>query len=184
MKKAAVCVFVAAAGALVAATSVESASARLPRFLVTIVGSQHYEWNLEQSDSQCSFRGRGEQSETFGTSKPVKVIAPRGAAGKYEFQAYSRRGWGRAVPLTGRETRTYGLLRPPSGACPGLQTELKSNCRGTNPLLPRAGVVLMRVGQKVALHVPVDTPWIPRRPSVCASVSSTCATTTSPRSSD
>jgi hypothetical protein len=167
MKMAGLCVLLAAIGTLVAANSIESASTRAPRFLATITGSQHFEWTLEQSDAQCSFTGRGEQSETFATSKPVKVIAPRGAAGSYEFQALSSRGWGRVAPLGGRENRTYRVVRPPTGACSTVKAEFRSDCRGENSLLPRAGVVLMRLGQKVALHVPVDTPWIDRTPAVC-----------------
>ncbi len=85
---------VVAAAALVAASSVESAPARMPRFLATVTGTQHFAWTLEQSDLQCSFQGKGVQDETFRTARPVKVIAPRGKAGSYEFQAFSRGGCG------------------------------------------------------------------------------------------
>jgi hypothetical protein len=71
------------------------------------------------------------------------------------------------VPLVGRETRTYRVLRAPSGECREVRPELRRNCGGTNPLLPRAGVAIMRNRQTIALHVPVDTPWIERRPREC-----------------
>lgn len=157
--------------ALIGAASVESAQSRLPRFLVSITGTQHFEWTLEDATSgACSFKGHGEQSETFGTSRPVKVIAPpaRTRADRYkEFQAFNGRGWGRVVRLTGKETRVYRVLKAPTGACDGVGPEFRSDCRGTNALLPRAGVALIRDRRKVALHVPVDTPWIARQPSVC-----------------
>jgi hypothetical protein len=171
MRKAALCVSVALFGALLAAASVESAQSRAPRFLVSITGTQHFEWTLEDATSTtCSFEGHGEQSETFGTARPVKVIAPpaRSRADRYkEFQAFNGRGWGRVVPLAGRETRVYRAVRVPKAPCEGISPELKSDCRGTNALLPRAGVALIRDRRKVALHVPVDTPWIQRQPSVC-----------------
>jgi hypothetical protein len=139
--------------------------------LVTVAGTQHVEWTLEDKTAgPCSYKGHGEQSETFGTSRPVKVIAPpaRIRADRYkEFQAFNGRGWGRVVPLKGKETRLYSVLRAPTGQCEGMTPELRKDCRGTNPLLPRAGVALRRDQRKVALHVPVDTPWIERQPSVC-----------------
>jgi hypothetical protein len=157
--------------ALIGATSVESAQSRAPRFLVTITGTQHFEWTLKDVTSgPCAFEGHGEQAETFGTSSPVKVIAPpaRMRADRFkEFQAFNGRGWGRVVPLSGRETRTYRVARAPAASCASVSPELRSDCRGSNPLLPRAGVAIIRDGRKVALHVPVDTPWIARRPSVC-----------------
>ena len=159
----------AIAALLFAASSVAGGQAR-PRFLVTIKGTQHLEWTLEDT-GDCSFKGHGEQSETFGTSRPVKVIAPPARRGldqyEREFRAFNGRGWGRVVPLSGRETRVYRVLKAPTGACEDVGPEFRSDCRGTNPLLPRAGVVLMRDGRKMALHVPVDTPWIARRPSTC-----------------
>jgi hypothetical protein len=171
MKKGAVCLCAVLIGALATATSIHSAQSRAPRFLVTIVGTQHFEWTLEDTTSgSCSFKGHGEQSETFGTSRPVKVIAPpaRIRADRFkEFQAFNGRGWGRVVPLKGKETRVYRVLKAATGACPGMGPELRSDCRGTNSLLPRAGVALIRDQRKVALHVPVDTPWIERRPSAC-----------------
>jgi hypothetical protein len=169
MKRGLVCLSAAMLAALLAATSLESARKRPPRFFVTITGTQHWEWTLDRTDSRsCSIKSHGEQHETFGTSRPVKVIAP--APGKVEFQARSPRGWGRVVPLTGRETRVYRVLRPPSGDCRAayLAPEYRSNCQGANSLDPRAGIALMRVRQTLALHMPVDVPWIPRRPSVCA----------------
>lgn len=164
------CLIAAVGVALLSATSVESAQSRVPRFLVTITGTQHFEWTLQDSAGVCSYKGHGEQSETFGTARPVKVIAPPAAirADRFkEFQAFNGRGWGRVVPLTGRETRNYQALLPPSGACPNVRPEFRSNCHGTNPLLPRAGVAIIRDQRKVALHVPVDTPWIERQPRVC-----------------
>ncbi len=167
--KSVLCLGAAALAALLAATSVDSAQPRAPRFLVTISGTQHFEWTLEQTNpSSCSFKAQGEQSETFGTSRPVKVIAPpaRIRADRYkEFQAFNGRGWGRVVPLQGTEMRTYQVLRAAAGDC--VPPELRSDCRGTNPLVRGAGVALMRDRRKVALHVPVATPWISRRPSVC-----------------
>jgi hypothetical protein len=156
--------------ALLAATSVETAQSRAPRFLVTITGTQHFEWTLEDSTSACTYKGHGEQSETFGTARAVKVIAPpaRIRADRYEeFQAFNGRGWGRVVPLAGRETRVYDVLKAPTGQCQGMTPELKTDCRGTNPLLPRAGVAIIRDRRQVALHVPVDTQWIERQPKVC-----------------
>ena len=167
MHRVVACLVAAVAAALLAASSVESASARMPRFLATLTGTQHFTWTLEQSDLQCSFQGKGVQDETFRTARPVKVIAARGRAGSYEFQAFSRSRWGRVVPLTGRETRSYDVVQRPTGACGGVKPEFRNACRGSNPLLPRAGVVLMRLGQKIALHVPVDTPWIERSPAAC-----------------
>ena len=169
--KRSLCLAVAIAVALVGATSVESAQSRAPRFLVTVTGTQHFEWTLKDVTSgPCAFEGHGEQDETFGTSSSVKVIAPpaRIRADRYkEFQAFNGRGWGRVVPLSGRETRTYRVARAPAASCTSITPELKSNCGGSNPLLSRAGVAIIRDGRKVALHVPVDTPWISRRPSVC-----------------
>lgn len=171
MKRAVVCLCATLLGALLAATSIESAQSRAPRFLVTVAGTQHVEWTLEDKTSgSCSYKGQGEQSETFGTSRPVKVIAPpaRLRADRYkEFQAFNGRGWGRVVPLKGKETRVYRVLKAATGECEGMVPELRRDCRGTNPLLPRAGVALKRDQRKVALHVPVDTPWIERQPSVC-----------------
>jgi hypothetical protein len=165
-----VCLGAAAVAALLTATSVESAQSRAPRFLVTIAGTQHFEWTLQNTAGTCSFKGHGEQSETFGTSRPVKVIAPPARLRKdryKEFQAFNGRGWGRTVPLTGRETRNYEVLQRPLDTCRDVPPEFRSNCRGTNPLLPRAGVAIVRDRGKVALRVPVDTPWIARQPSVC-----------------
>jgi hypothetical protein len=165
-----VCLSAAMLVALVAATSLQSAETRAPRFLVAITGTQHFEWTIEDSTSgSCSYKGQGEQSETFGTARPVKVIAPikTGRLGENEFRAFSRGGWQRTVPLVGRETRTYRVLRAPSGECRQVRPEFRRDCGGTNPLLPRAGVVIMRNRQTVALHVPVDTPWIARRPPQC-----------------
>jgi hypothetical protein len=163
------CLSAAVAVALLSATSTESAQSRAPRFLVTVTGTQHFEWTLEQTNpSSCSYKAQGEQSESFGTSRPVKVIAPPARLQKdryKEFQAFNGRGWGRVVPLAGRETRAYRVLRAPPADC--VTPEFRSDCRGTNPLVPGAGVALMRDRRKVALHVPVDTPWIARRPSVC-----------------
>lgn len=154
--------------ALLTATSLASAQTRRPRFFVTITGTQSYNWTLEYSGT-CAFKGHGEQRESFGTSRPVKVIPPpaRPTGQHPEFQAFNGRGWGRIVPLRGRETRAYRVLRPPSPGCTDLPSEYANSCSGANPLLPRAGVVLMRVRQTVALHMPVATPWIDRRPSVC-----------------
>lgn len=170
MKRGVMLLCAAALGALLTSTSVQSAP-KLPRFLVSVTGTQHFEWTLEDKTSgPCSYRGQGEQSETFGTSRPVKVIAPpaRIRADRFkEFQAFNGRGWGRVVPLQGKETRVYRILKAPTGACDEMSPELRTDCRGTNPLLPRAGVALMRDKRKVALHVPVDTPWIQRRPSAC-----------------
>lgn len=171
MNKTVVCLCATFFGALLAATSIQSAQSRAPRFLVTVTGTQHVEWTLEDKTSgSCSYKGHGEQSESFGTSRPVKVIAPpaRLRADRYkEFQAFNGRGWGRVVPLKGAETRVYSVLKAPTGECEGLSPQLRKDCRGTNPLLPRAGVALRRDQRKVALHVPVDTPWIERQPSVC-----------------
>jgi hypothetical protein len=165
------CLSGAIVAALFAATSVESAQSRAPRFLVTVAGTQHFEWTLEDASAgACSYKGHGEQSETFGTSRPVKVIAPpaRIRADRFkEFQAFNGRGWGRVVPLKGRETRVYRVLKAALGECEGIGLELRRDCRGTNPLVPRAGVALIRDQRKVALHVPVDTPWIERQPSAC-----------------
>jgi hypothetical protein len=171
LKRGVVCLCAALVGALLTATSTQSAQAKAPRFLVTIAGTQHFEWTLEDASAgSCSYKGHGEQSETFGTARPVKVIAPpaRIRADRYkEFQAFNGRGWGRVVPLRGMETRVYRVLKAPTGQCEGMTPELRRDCRGTNPLVPRAGVALIRDRGKVALHVPVDTPWIERRPSDC-----------------
>lgn len=169
MNRAAVCLCATLLGALLAATSLESARMSPPRFFVTITGTQHWEWTLDRTDaSTCSIKAHGEQHETFRTSRPVKVMAP--AHGSVEFKALSARRWGRLVPLTGRETRVYRVLRPPTGDCRAhnLAPEYRSDCQGANSLDARAGIVLMRVRQTLALHMPVGVPWIPRRPSVCA----------------
>lgn len=167
MRRSVVCLSAAMLAALLTASSLQSAQTRRPRFLVTVSGSQHWEWTLDRTD-ECSVKGHGEQHETFGTSRPVKVIPP----GTYppEFQALSPRGWGRLVPLTGRETRVYRVLRPPSSGCRTheLDPVYRSDCEGANSLHPSAGIVLMKVKRSIALHVPVATTWIPRRPSVCA----------------
>lgn len=164
-----VCLSAAMLAALLTATSLQSAQTRRPRFLVTITGTQHFEWTIEDSSSgSCSYKGHGEQSETFGTARPVKVIAAPPSGGRSnEFQAFRRGGWGRTVPLVGRATRAYRVLRAPSGECRQVPPEFRRDCGGTNPLLPRAGVAIMRNRQTIALHVPVDTPWIERRPREC-----------------
>jgi hypothetical protein len=169
MTRAFVCLSAAMLVALLTATSLQSAQTRRPRFLVTISGTQHFEWTIEDSTSgSCSYRGHGEQSETFGTARPVKVIAaPPSGGSSNEFQAFSRGAWRRTVPLVGRETRTYRVLRAPAGECRDVRPEFRRDCGGTNPLLPRAGVVIMRNRQTIALHVPVDTPWIERQPREC-----------------
>jgi hypothetical protein len=168
MKRGVVCLCAVLLGALLTATSIQSASKR-PRFFVTISGTQHYEWTLEYAEEGCSFKGHGEQSERFGTSRPVKVIPPPlvSSGGSIEFQALRQGGWGRTVPLAGRETRSYQVLRAPVGCPDEIERQYRSDCRGTNPLLPRAGVVLVRLKQQVSLRVPVDTPWINRKPSIC-----------------
>jgi hypothetical protein len=155
--------------ALTAASGTQSAAAKAPRFLVTITGTQHVEWTIEQvSPRPCTFKGHGEQSESFRTSRPVKVIAPTaGPSGTREFRALARGAWRRVVPLSGAENRSYQVVQAPSPECRGIPTEFRTSCSGTNPLLPGAGVVLMRVRRQVALHVPVDTPWIQRRPAAC-----------------
>jgi hypothetical protein len=170
MTRAFVCLSATMLVALIAATSLQSAETRAPRFFVTITGTQHFEWTLEDSTvGSCSYKGEGEQSETFGTARPVKVITPikSGRLGDNEFRAFARGRWGRLVPLAGRETRTYRVLRAPSGECRNVQPEFRSDCRGTNPLVPGAGVVIMRNRRTVALHVPVATPWIPRQSRDC-----------------
>jgi hypothetical protein len=170
VKRGLACLCAGFAVALLGAGSVESASSRLPRFLVTVTGAQHFEWTLEDATSgACAFAGHGEQSETFGTARPVKVIAPRNTrADRFkEFQAFNGRSWGRVVRLSGRETRSYRVIRAPAPSCASVAPEFRSNCSGTNALLPRAGVAIMRDGRKIALHVPVDTPWINRRPAAC-----------------
>jgi len=165
MKRAAAGLVAVVAGMLLTAISVDAAATRPPRFLVTIAGTQRFEWTLVRADAGiCAFRGRGEQSERFGTSRPVRVIA---RSGSRALQVFSRGAWRRVVPLAGRETRAYRVVQAPSGPCPGLKPEFTSDCRGTNPLLPRAGVTLLRSGRRVALHVPAHTPWIERTPSVC-----------------
>ena len=155
--------------ALAAAAGTESAATKAPRFLVAIAGTQHVDWTLEQvSPRPCTFKGHGEQSETFRTSRAVKVIAPTaGPAGTREFRALVRGSWKRTVPLGGAEHRSYSVVQAPSPECRGIPTEFRTSCSGTNPLLSGAGVVLMRVRRQIALHVPVDTPWIQRRPATC-----------------
>jgi hypothetical protein len=154
---------------LTAAASTISATRPAPRFLVTITGSQQVAWTIEQAGPRpCTFKGNGEQSETFRTSKPVKVIAPTaGPAGTREFRALVRGAWRRVVPLAGAETRSYRVAEVPSPDCRGVPAEFRTSCSGTNPLLGGAGVALMRVRRQIALHVPVDTPWIQRRPATC-----------------
>jgi hypothetical protein len=155
--------------ALAAAAGTQSAGAKAPRFLVTIAGTQHVEWTIEQvSPRPCTFKGHGEQSESFRTSRAVKVIAPTaGPAGTREFRALVRGAWRRVVPLAGAEKRSYQVVETPSPECRGIPTDFRTSCSGTNPLVPGAGVALMRVRRQIALHVPVDTPWIQRRPATC-----------------
>ena len=171
MKRGLACLCAGVVCALIGAASVDSAESRAPRFLVTVSGSQQFEWTLRDLTSpSCRFEGHGEQSETFGTARPVKVIAPpaRSRADRFkEFQAFNGRGWGRVVPLSGRETRAYRVVRPPAPGCMSVRPEFRSDCTGTNRLLPRAGVAIIRDGRKIALHVPVDTPWIDRQPPNC-----------------
>lgn len=155
--------------ALAAAAGTESAATKAPRFLVTISGTQHVDWTLEQvSPRPCTFKGHGDQSETFRTSRPVKLIAPTvGPVGTREFRALVRGSWKRVVPLVGAEHRSYSVLQAPSPDCRGIPGEFRTSCSGTNSLLSGAGIVLMRVRRQIALHVPVDTPWIQRRPAAC-----------------
>ena len=166
-----VCLCAAFCGALLTATSTVTAAPQAHRFFVTIAGTQHFEWTLEGAGG-CSFRAHGEQSERFGTARPVKVTAPpRGGGDRNinEFRAISRGAWRRVVPLVGRETREYRVLQAASGQCQP-RPEYRSDCRGTNPLVPRAGVVIIRPTDRpntIVLHVPVDTPWIDRTPPVC-----------------
>jgi hypothetical protein len=168
MKRALLCLSAAMFAALLTASSLQSAQTARPRFFVTIKGTQHWEWTLDRT-GDCSIKAHGDQHETFGTARPVKVMTPGPNAQHPEFQALSSRGWGRLVPLTGRETRVYRVLRPPSGDCRpvNLPPEYRSDCQGANSLDPQAGIVLMKVKQTVAPHMPVGVPWIPRRPSAC-----------------
>lgn len=171
MTRGVVCLCAALCGALLTATSTMTAAPRAHRFFVTIAGTQHFEWTLEGVGG-CSFRSRGEQSERFGTARPVKVMAPpRGGGDRNitEFRAFSRGAWRRVVPLVGTETREHRVLQPASGECQP-HPAYKSDCRGTNQLVPGAGVAIIRSATRpntIVLHVPVDTPWIARRPSVC-----------------
>jgi hypothetical protein len=147
--------FVPLVAALLAAPAAESA--RKLRFTVSIEGTQRFEWVIEGGrdargrPGPCAFRGSGRQVITFRTARPVTVLVPKGEGLTYTYggQPFLPVATGkRLIPLVGQESREYHALQPPNlGACPMFESESPGygrDCRGTNPFLPNAGVVVMR----------------------------------------
>jgi hypothetical protein len=176
----------AAVGALAVVPLGESA--RKPMFTVSIEGTQRFQWTLDATRNArgqtvpCGYKGNGQQVVTFHTPRPITVRVPEGRGTTYTyggqpFLPVSSRG--RLIPLTGEESREYQALQAPApGACEGefISAEERkyfTSCRGTNPFLPNAGVVVMRYRptprhrHKAMMYAPVDATLFPRRPATC-----------------
>jgi hypothetical protein len=190
--------FVPLVAALLAAPAAESA--RKPRFTVSIEGTQRFDWVIEGGrDARgrlgpCAFKGSGRQVVTFRTARPVTVLVPKGEGLTYTYggQPFLPVATGkRLIPLVGQESREYHTLQPPNlGACPMFESESPGygrDCRGTNPFLPNAGVVVMRYRRpsgirqdvlaragwkpgerhKAMMYAPVDVLLFARQPKEC-----------------
>lgn len=200
MRRASVLLFAALAAALLAAPV--TARTVKPRFTVTIEGTQRFEWSIDATrDSRggpvpCGFRGSGRQVITFRTARPVTVLVPKGEGSTYTYggQPFLPASPGprkRLIPLVGQESRTYQALQAPAaGSCqnvPREQRQYFTDCSGTNPFLPNAGVVVMRYKrpagftqavlaragwkpgerEKAMMYAPVDVLLFDRRPTQC-----------------
>jgi hypothetical protein len=187
-------------GGLLAAPTVESAPR--PRFTVSIEGTQRFEWTLDATrDSRggpvpCGYRGSGRQVITFRTARPVAVVVPKGEGSTYTYggQPFFPVAPGprkRLIPLVGQESRTYQALQAPAaGTCQNVPREQRkyfTDCGGTNPFLPNAGVVVMRYKrprghsqsvlaragwkpgerEKAMMYAPVDVLLFERQPAQC-----------------
>jgi hypothetical protein len=201
MRRASMLAFAALLGALLAAPTVESAGQ--PRFTVSIEGTQRFEWTINGGrdarglPTPCAYKGSGQQVITFRTARPVSVLVPKGEGTTYTYGGQpflpvaTRK---RLIPLVGQESRQYRALEAPAaGTCAagapseGETPKYYRDCRGTNPFLPNAGVVVMRyrrptgvkpdvlaragwkLGErhKAMMYAPVDVLLFDRRPKEC-----------------
>jgi hypothetical protein len=194
---------VLAAAALAALTAAPlGEGARRPIFTVSIEGTQQFEWTLDATRNAggqsvpCGYKGTGRQVITFRTARPVSVVAPKGEGSTYTYGgqpflpvAPGKRA--RLIPLVGEESRTYRALQtPPAASCQNERQEVRkyfTDCSGTNPFLPNAGVVVMRYKrpagvsqsvlgragwkpgerEKAMMYAPVDVLLFARRPNQC-----------------
>jgi hypothetical protein len=186
MRRALALTIAALSGALLTAPVAESAAK--PRFTVSIEGTQRFEWSIDATrDSRggavpCGYKGSGRQVIPFRTARPVTVLVPKGEGLTYGYagQPFLPAAPGkrqRLIPLVGQETREYEALQaPPAGTCATAAAEERKyfrDCRGTNPFLPNAGVVVMRYRRtmrhkhQAMMYAPVDVLLFPRKPDEC-----------------
>jgi hypothetical protein len=162
--------------AVLVAESASSAARRLPRFTVTIQGTQRFEWaftgNLLGSGCRIT-KGEGVQVLRFATPRPVRVVAtnqpaPPGTPGGFEFRLV---GTGkRVIPLKGTETREYRAdpaARADGCAEPERARPYAQSCHSTNPFVAGAGVVLVRGKTTLAMHTPTNAVLYDRFPKTC-----------------
>jgi hypothetical protein len=177
----------AAAVLLALAGARAGAAAPKPVFTVSIEGTQRFDWTIDATHAggrpvPCGYRGTGRQVITFRTARPVAVRVPAGTGSTYTYGGQPFlpvSSGGRLIPLTGEESREYQVLQASSAsACQGEyvppgERAYFTSCRGTNPFLPRAGVVVMRYRptprhrHKTMMYVPVDALLFARTPQTC-----------------
>lgn len=154
-----------------------------PRFALSIHGTQRFEWAIDggldeiSGSAACAFKGRGVQTIEFATPPglivvPTEIWSPSGAPGGKEFRALLGGKQRRLLPLAGKESRDYqALVAPQVTACPlfrGLaERGYGKSCQGANPFKAGSGVVLIRNGERLELHTPVDVLLYDRRPAAC-----------------
>jgi hypothetical protein len=189
MRRAPLLAVAALLGALLAAPAVESA--RKPRFTVSIEGTQRFEWTINGGrdargqPGPCVFKGSGQQVIAFRTARPVTVLVPpgQGLSGSYGGDAFLNAATRkRLIPIVGQESRDYRVLQPPSvRTCPNFERSYPGygrDCRGTNPFLPNASVVVLRYNpiryhpkrfskQRTMMYAPVDVLLFDRTPKEC-----------------
>jgi hypothetical protein len=151
--------------------SAGTAASRAPRFLLTVEGTQRFEWTLDGQleGPTCIVKGHGVQVLRFATPRPVRVVATSNYAtsgpGGYQFQPI---GTGkRLVPLTGTETRDYQVESARAEGCSASTRGYGQSCQATNRFLAGAGVSLVWFGAAVEMHVPVNVLLYERRPKTC-----------------
>ena len=148
--------------------TVASAAARAPRFVLTIDGTQHFDWTLEgEIEGGCTVKSHGVQTLKF-RAPATRVIATKNyvTAGPGGYQIV-RVGGKTLIPLTGMETREYTVETASAVGCTAKSREFTQNCQGTNPFFPAAGAALVWAGPAVEMHVPTQTLLYERRPKTC-----------------
>jgi len=155
--------------ALAAAASATAAS-RAPRFVLTIEGTQRFEWALDGQleGASCTAKGHGMQTLQFRVPASTRVIATKNpaTAGPGGDQIV-RVGGKTLIPLIGTEARAYRVDTATASGCTAKAREYTQNCQGTNPFLPSAGVAMVWAGPAVEMHVPAQTLLYPRQPQTC-----------------